>query len=70
MLVVAIFLGGTFLFLFIKSVQNGQFEDLKSPAYRMLIENSIISSHSNDQNDTKKGNDNVTANVKTAESKL
>lgn len=32
----ALFLGGTFLFLFLKAARQGQFDDLDDPPERML----------------------------------
>ena len=36
LLPVALFLGGTFTFLFLKSVRSGQFDDLDDPPERIL----------------------------------
>ena len=36
LIAISLILGGTFLFLFIRSVNKGQFDDLESPAVRIL----------------------------------
>lgn len=36
-----IFVGLFFLFIFIYAVKNGQFDDLESPAHKILLDDSV-----------------------------
>lgn len=45
---IALFLALIFLGIFILSVKNGQFEDLDTPAYRMLLDEKHIKGKRND----------------------
>ena len=44
-----IILGGVFLVLFIRSGQTGQFDDVETPAHRMLIDEEINKEENHDQ---------------------
>ncbi len=49
LIAISLLLGGFFLFLFIRSVNQGQFDDLESPAVRILSdENNQQINKSND----------------------
>ncbi len=41
LLPLALGLGGFFLFLFLWSVKRGQYDDVETPKYRMLLEDDI-----------------------------
>lgn len=43
---ISILLGGLFLFLFIRSTEQGQFDDLESPGVRILLEDEVQNNHS------------------------
>ncbi len=47
LLPISLLLGGTFLFLFIMNVKNGDFDDLSTPAKRMLFEDENINTNLN-----------------------
>lgn len=36
-----VFIGAFFLFIFLFAVKNGQFEDLETPAHRILLDDSV-----------------------------
>lgn len=40
---ISIFVAAVFLYLFIKSVKNGQFDDDYTPSVRMLFEDELVS---------------------------
>ena len=50
MVIISLGLALIFLFLFIVSAKNGQFDDSHSPAVRMLIDDKPISSSKRDSN--------------------
>ncbi len=46
LLPLAIFLGGFFIFAFIWSVKKGQYDDVETPRFRMLLDDKNISKDS------------------------
>jgi len=42
MIIVSLIIALVFLFLFLKTVKSGQYDDLHSPAVRMLFEDELI----------------------------
>ncbi|MGY3804392.1 cbb3-type cytochrome oxidase assembly protein CcoS [Pigmentibacter ruber] len=53
-----IFVGAFFLFIFLLAVKNGQFDDLKSPAHKVLLDDEIEDQENKEINPSVKKNDN------------
>lgn len=47
---ISIFVAAVFLYLFIKSVKNGQFDDNYTPSVRMLFDDEVVTSNKNKKN--------------------
>lgn len=45
----SLLLGGFFLVLFIKAVQKGQYDDMDTPAYKILLDEHAINTRKNDE---------------------
>lgn len=55
-----IFVGAFFLFIFLLAVKNGQFDDLKSPAHKILLDDELEEQEEKEPNsDIKKNNNNL-----------
>jgi len=53
MIIVSLIIALVFLFLFLKTVKSGQYDDLHSPAVRMLFEDELIEPKQNESKKTK-----------------
>lgn len=51
LLPISLLLGGSFLFMFIMNVKNGDLDDLSTPAKRILFEDESIKTNINNQNE-------------------
>lgn len=49
---ISIFVAGVFLFLFIRSVKKGQFDDQYTPSVRMLFDDEIQKASTKNKNET------------------
>ncbi|KAB8029970.1 cbb3-type cytochrome oxidase assembly protein CcoS [Fluviispira multicolorata] len=58
--------GGVFLIVFLLAVKNGQFEDLETPAHKILLDDDVLDddpcADSPDVSDSRKGKAKVEAN--------
>ncbi|MBS7320120.1 MAG: cbb3-type cytochrome oxidase assembly protein CcoS [Myroides sp.] len=53
---ISIFVAAVFLYLFIKSVKNGQFDDSYTPSVRMLFDDEIKSKEKKENKSQKQSN--------------
>ena len=48
-----VFIGSFFLLIFLFAVKNGQFEDLETPAHKILLDDSIENNSEKNKEDVK-----------------
>lgn len=50
---ISVFVAGIFLYIFIKSVKSGQFDDAYTPSVRMLFDDELIKDATEEKKDKK-----------------